>query len=573
MTTIRLRRDTAANWTSNNPILAAGEPGVESDTTKIKYGDGTTHWNSLPYVQGDGTWASKTYVDTAVSNLVNSAPTTLDTLNELATALGDDPNFATTITTALGNKVNTSSLATVATSGSYNDLTNKPTIPSAGIASVYADTAPQLSANLDVNGKGLLNLTTLYSSGTNNSSSLQIASNGLLLTNSSDTQYQISLQGAGYVTGSGSDLKLQTAGGGSVKIGAAQLKFPNADGTSNQVLKTDGAGNLSWTTISVSTDWANPGSIGATTPASGKFTTLQATTGIDNTTIGATTAAAGTFSNLTVTGSVGGSGFGSYFSTYLTQPPGIGNVTPNSGAFTTLSASQTVTLSPASYNVAISPTGTGNVVISPATTGNINNMIIGATVKASGSFTSLSATGGVTFTPANAGVNMSPTGTGQVTINPGTTGNMDNMNIGATTAGTGKFTTLQATSGINSTSIGATTASTGKFTNLTWTGYTTETVYTSGSTTGTITPDCANGTTQKITLTGNITFNAFANPIAGQSMTLIITQSASGNNTLTSTMKFAGASKTLSTGANAIDIMTVFYDGSTYYASLAKGFA
>jgi hypothetical protein len=38
-------------------------------------------------------------------------------------------------------------------------------------------------------------------------------------------------------------------------------------------------------------------------------------------------------------------------------------------------------------------------------------------------------------------------------------------------------------------------------------------------------------------------------------------------------MKFSGASKTLSTAASSIDIMTVFYDGSTYYASLAKGFA
>ena len=53
-------------------------------------------------------YATQTYVNTAVSNLVDSAPATLDTLNELAAALGDDPNYATTITTALGNKFNTS---------------------------------------------------------------------------------------------------------------------------------------------------------------------------------------------------------------------------------------------------------------------------------------------------------------------------------------------------------------------------------------------------------------------------------------------------------------------------------
>ena len=43
-------------------------------------------------------------LSTAVANLVNSAPATLDTLKELATALNNDPNFATTITTFIGAK-------------------------------------------------------------------------------------------------------------------------------------------------------------------------------------------------------------------------------------------------------------------------------------------------------------------------------------------------------------------------------------------------------------------------------------------------------------------------------------
>lgn len=43
------RRDTAANWTSANPTLAAGEIGIETDTYKIKVGDGTTTWTSLAY--------------------------------------------------------------------------------------------------------------------------------------------------------------------------------------------------------------------------------------------------------------------------------------------------------------------------------------------------------------------------------------------------------------------------------------------------------------------------------------------------------------------------------------------
>lgn len=46
---LSLRSDLAANWTSINPVLAAGEPGLETDTRKMKIGNGSTAWNSLPY--------------------------------------------------------------------------------------------------------------------------------------------------------------------------------------------------------------------------------------------------------------------------------------------------------------------------------------------------------------------------------------------------------------------------------------------------------------------------------------------------------------------------------------------
>ena len=52
-TRIKLRRDTAVNWTTENPILAAGEPGLETDTGKIKYGDGVTRWNVLEHANSD----------------------------------------------------------------------------------------------------------------------------------------------------------------------------------------------------------------------------------------------------------------------------------------------------------------------------------------------------------------------------------------------------------------------------------------------------------------------------------------------------------------------------------------
>ena len=46
---IQLRNDTAANWTTINPVLAQGEMGVENDTFKFKIGNGSTAWASLAY--------------------------------------------------------------------------------------------------------------------------------------------------------------------------------------------------------------------------------------------------------------------------------------------------------------------------------------------------------------------------------------------------------------------------------------------------------------------------------------------------------------------------------------------
>ena len=48
-TQIKLRRDTAANWTSEDPTLAEGEPGYEIDTGLLKIGDGSTVWTLLNY--------------------------------------------------------------------------------------------------------------------------------------------------------------------------------------------------------------------------------------------------------------------------------------------------------------------------------------------------------------------------------------------------------------------------------------------------------------------------------------------------------------------------------------------
>ena len=55
--TIKHRRDTASNWTSNDPVLNEGEFGFETDTLRIKIGDGVTAWTSLGYKSKD--WVSQ----------------------------------------------------------------------------------------------------------------------------------------------------------------------------------------------------------------------------------------------------------------------------------------------------------------------------------------------------------------------------------------------------------------------------------------------------------------------------------------------------------------------------------
>ena len=138
---IQLRNDTAANWTSANPVLAVGEIGIETDTDQFKLGDGVTSWTSLGYggIQGpagdDGitsvssplsydsetkvvsidlsSYDTSTEVDGKIAALVDSAPAALDTLNELAAALGDDENFSTTVTNALAGKVDSGHSANV----------------------------------------------------------------------------------------------------------------------------------------------------------------------------------------------------------------------------------------------------------------------------------------------------------------------------------------------------------------------------------------------------------------------------------------------------------------------------
>ena len=85
------RRGTAAQWTAANPVLAAGEIGFETDTSKFKMGNGSSTWSNLTYFANA----------TELAAIVDGAPAALNTLNELAEALGDNPAVLTDIATNL----------------------------------------------------------------------------------------------------------------------------------------------------------------------------------------------------------------------------------------------------------------------------------------------------------------------------------------------------------------------------------------------------------------------------------------------------------------------------------------
>ena len=92
--------DTRADARADVRIAAADTDDLSEGSTNLYYTDGRVS----TYLTTN-TYATQTYVTTQISNLVAAAPGALDTLNELAAAIGDDANFAGTVTTSLANKI------------------------------------------------------------------------------------------------------------------------------------------------------------------------------------------------------------------------------------------------------------------------------------------------------------------------------------------------------------------------------------------------------------------------------------------------------------------------------------
>jgi len=125
-TNITVTYDDIANKV-NLAATYSDEQVMDAIATALTAGTGITKTyddiaNTITVAVDTSSIATQSYVTAAISNLVNSAPGALDTLNEIAAALGNDSNFATTITNALALKAPLAS----------PDLTGTPTAPTAG---------------------------------------------------------------------------------------------------------------------------------------------------------------------------------------------------------------------------------------------------------------------------------------------------------------------------------------------------------------------------------------------------------------------------------------------------------
>jgi hypothetical protein len=492
---------------------------------------------------------------------------------------------------------------------------------SSGITDVVQDTTPQLGGNLDVNGNSIVSTSnSVITIAPNGTGDIQMVAGttrfGLgnleatLTTNGTGNLVLRTNQGgtSGNITinqGADANIEVNPNGTGNVNLNADTVRI--GDSGSEAVLTTNGTGGLRIST----NDNSTTGYIALNSGAGGHITLEPEGTG--QVFVNASTLRVGDVNaQATVTSN------------------GTGNLVLNTNQGTTTGS---ITIAQgANGQITIAPNGTGVTVITGSTIGAMNSSANNAVfvgrhiVTASASDTNFSFNAqkqrsdilfaAMTDEPAVYAFGVRDSGSNNrvfgrwigryagPSANPvftlrgspdGFTTNIHYMSLGGgvgTFGATSNAYTITSNTGgalnltaNNNTTSGTITIASSTNADITvtpnGTGKTVisnivpiEFVYTAGATTGTIAPDAALGTIQSITLTGNITFNAFTTPIAGETITMIITQPASGGPyTLTSTMKFAGASKTLSTAANAVDILSVTYDGTNYWASLSKGYA
>jgi hypothetical protein len=188
---IQLRNGTAAQWTAANPTLAAGEVGTETDTSKLKIGNGSTAWSSLPYASGTGTVSTVGWTGGIVS-IAN--PTTTPAFTIAGTS-GGVPYFNTGTTWATSAALTVNSLMVGGGAGA----------------------APATVSNI-----------------TSDNNYLQLGATTPLRFADADSSNYVAFKAPTTVATN------------------VTWTLPATDGTASQVLSTNGSGTLSWATATAS---------------------------------------------------------------------------------------------------------------------------------------------------------------------------------------------------------------------------------------------------------------------------------------------------------------------------------
>jgi hypothetical protein len=198
---------------------------------------GTDNTSAAISVDTD-TIATKTYVDNQVSGLVDSAPEALDTLNELAAALGDDASFSSTVNTALGNRVTTSSDQALKsptalsidggtlTLTKADDTTDTVTIATSD--TTYDLTVPESTTNISLAGSDSSTDNITISGGTN-----------VTVTRTDATTLTLSSSNTEYTAGDGISLPGENGTQFKAAVDDTTIELSATDGTGVIQAKTD----------------------------------------------------------------------------------------------------------------------------------------------------------------------------------------------------------------------------------------------------------------------------------------------------------------------------------------------
>ena len=238
------RRDTAANWTSANPTLLAGEIGIESDTNKIKLGTGSASWTALGYTPWSQVSAYP-LVNADIASAAAIAYSKLATLTSGNIVLGSSANVATS-TAVTGDVTISNTGVTAIASGVIVNADINASAAIAGSKIVAATTsvvgAVQLSDSTSTTSSVLaatptavkaaydLAAAALPKAGGAMTGDITLNAQSDLRFADSDSSHYIAIQAPSTVAAN------------------VTLTLPAADGTNGQVLSTNGSGALSWAT-------------------------------------------------------------------------------------------------------------------------------------------------------------------------------------------------------------------------------------------------------------------------------------------------------------------------------------